>query len=345
MAPAAARGHVADPAAEVDEPDPVAGAQRSARRSPPRPARRCRGCSPRRRRPRCADVVLGVEQQQHLGVAVRPRRRDVQRAGARRHRPVDPPQPVARAERPHLGRLAARALAVRAVQPDQSGRPGHRSTACEVGAEGQRRHARPGRADAARSGRRRAATCTTAVRSVDLVAAPAHGPQRERDVDDRACARPRPARRRRDRCAATVRSPSDDGDDVAGRSAVVRPRRSHRRASSTGPRTACARRRRACGDAAAAGGAARPSAAAARNGTPSTARSTRRRPARRRPGSRRRATTARRWACVGRHVAGARSPASPSAGRTVGGAGTDDEHVARRPTRRRRRAATARDAR
>ena len=66
------------------------------------------------------DVVHGVDEQQDLGVLVGVRRRDVQLAGADRHRPVHAPQPVAEAERPDLVELAAVALVVGPVLPDQA---------------------------------------------------------------------------------------------------------------------------------------------------------------------------------------------------------------------------------
>ena len=137
--PPAADGHVADASSEVDEPDPIAGAQVV--------------LGDRRRRPHgdveaagatvdavaAAEVGLGVEQQQHVGVAVRPRGRDVQLAGTGRHPPVDAAQAVAGPERADLGRLAATALAVGAVEADEPGRPGHGVTGIELGAQRQRR--------------------------------------------------------------------------------------------------------------------------------------------------------------------------------------------------------------
>ena len=105
------------------------------------------------------DVGLGVEQQQDVRVAVRPGRGDVELAGARRDAPVDAAQPVARAERADLGRLAAAALAVGAVQPDEPGRSRHGVGGVELGAQRQRREHRSVRRRGRRCGTPRASTC------------------------------------------------------------------------------------------------------------------------------------------------------------------------------------------
>ena len=139
MAAAAADGHAAHPAPEVDQADPIAGAQEVLGDRRGGAHGDVEAAGPAVDALAAPDVGLGVEEQQHVGVAVRPRRRDVQLAGARRHPPVDAAQPVAGAERPHLGRLAAAALADGTVQPDEAGRPRHGVGGIELGAERQRR--------------------------------------------------------------------------------------------------------------------------------------------------------------------------------------------------------------
>ena len=66
-----------------------------------------------------AEVVLGVEQQHHLRVAIGPCRRDVQGSGAGRDGPVDAAQPVSRAEWPDLGELHPLALPPGPMQSDE----------------------------------------------------------------------------------------------------------------------------------------------------------------------------------------------------------------------------------
>ena len=146
VAPSAADRHVAHPPAEVDEPDPVAGPQEVLGDGGRRPHGDVEAAGRAVDALAAADVGLGVEQQQDVGVAVGPRRRDVQR-----HRSATRPRQLMRRSRSPVrnGRTSAGSLPppwrFARCRPDQPGRPGHGVGGVELGAERQRRQRRPDR--------------------------------------------------------------------------------------------------------------------------------------------------------------------------------------------------------
>ena len=241
MAQAGARRHVAHAAAEVDQLDPVAGAQRVLGDRRRRPHSGVEAARRRRRRPHCCRCRARCRGAGALGVTLRPGRGDVQGPGPRRDRPVDPPEPVARTERPHLCRLAPRAVTVRAVQADRPARPRDHVDGGEVGAQGERRHChgprwrclRPVGAEPRRA---------RGVADDHLVPPPSHGANRHVDVERRPRSR-RHRPRRRDRLDPRT-GLHGRGGDVAGSGSAVGGDRDPPPASP-GPRTACAPRRRA----------------------------------------------------------------------------------------------------
>ena len=66
------------------------------------------------------EVLHRVDEEEDLAVLVGVRRGDVQLAGAHRDRPVDPPQPVAEAERADVGELAAVTVTAGAAPADEA---------------------------------------------------------------------------------------------------------------------------------------------------------------------------------------------------------------------------------
>jgi hypothetical protein len=75
---------------------------------------------------RAARLGEHVEQEDHLGVAIRQGGGHMQLPGPKGDPPVDPAQPVTGSEDPYAGQLAALTRATRVVGADQPGGPGHR---------------------------------------------------------------------------------------------------------------------------------------------------------------------------------------------------------------------------
>ena len=121
-----------------------------------------------------AEVVAGVDDEHDVAFSIGVGGGHVQHAGAQRHRPVDPSQPVAELERPDAGEFRAVAGRRRLVQADQTSRVGERG----AGVEHRRKRYRHQRQGV--EGRRTGAERSPAARRRDRV--------RERRIGDPSAA-------------------------------------------------------------------------------------------------------------------------------------------------------------